>query len=741
LRWQKALRLAIAAFVVIFAAVVAVSFRRGGAKTAAPPPLKKLGTDVLSESGRGAVETMDKGKIARSITFGHNVAYADGRQKLTEGVKVIVPDKNGRTVTIESREADVLVPPGKQIDKGEFKGGVKLTTSDGVTVQSATASYEDATQITTIPGPVTFSKGRMTGSGVGATYDQNRGVLWLLADAKVDVTPDKQGSGAIHVTSKQAGMARPEHYMKFTGTPHMDGEGHVIDADDTTVYLTPDDERVTRMELRGNSSIRSKPGGGGPQQMRAKDIDLTYAEDGRTLQSAHLLENALVRLPGEKGKAGKQIAGKGIDVSLAPDGSTVTNLTASENVQVDLPADGDIPARRIRSAILIATGAPAAPGQPGGIKNATFGGGVEFRESRAAKGKLAAIDRTARSDKLEIQTKPGFGDLERAEFHNGVHFTDGPKTKADAPMAVYDIAQDRLDLSPAQGDTGSGPHVSDGRISIDAAHIQMGLSSQKMKADTNVRSVMIQQQGKSKDDTVKVPSMLKQDKPVNVKSNRLDYDSGSSLATYEGNARLWQDGDDGATILADKIVVDDNSGNLHAITNVTTSTVMKQAVEAGKPAPAQKPTQTVTKATEMLYEDAKHRAIYTGSVHMNGPDGDLTSDRLELYFTEQGGDLERAEAEGNVVSKQEARRAFGKHLSYDAKTDTYTMTGAPAMVYDDTPPNCKLTKAPEVKFRKESNTGSASGGTFGQKSEAVACGSGPGSQPAAETRQAPRMRM
>jgi hypothetical protein len=99
-----------------------------------------------------------------------------------------------------------------------------------------------------------------------------------------------------------------------------------------------------------------------------------------------------------------------------------------------------------------------------------------------------------------------------------------------------------------------------------------------------------------------------------------------------------------------------------------------------------------------------------------------------LFFAEQGGQLERAEADGNVISKQVSRRAFGKHLTYDAKDDTYTMTGVPAMVYDDTPPNCKLTKAPTVAFRKEANTGSASGnGTFGQKSEAVVCGTGPGS--------------
>ena len=727
MRWVRTLRIGIAAFVVIFAAVLAVSFRRGPKPAEPGLSAAKMDPKVQYQGGKGKFEKREQGKLSYVIEFGKQVSYDDGRTAFGDGVKATIPDKNGRSITVESRDAEVVKPPDKEVSTGIFKGGVKLTTSDGVTVKSETASYDNAAQLTTIPGPLTFSKGRMTGSGVGATYDQGRSVLWILADAKVDVAPDKDGSGAIHVTSTQAGMARPEHYMKFTGSAHMDGEGHVMDADESTVYLTPDDERVTRMELRGNSSIKSKPGASGPQQMRAKDIDLTYAENGRTLQAAHLVESALVRLPGDKGKPGKQITAKGMDVSLAPDGATVTNLTAAETVQVDIPADGDLPARRIRSAILMATGAPGTPEQPGGIRDATFSGSVEFRETRAARGKLAAIERTSRSDKLEAKTKPGFGDLERADFRGNVHFTDAPKTEADAPAAVYDIAQDRLDLSPGQGDTGKGPHVSDGRISVDAAHIQMGLSSQKMTADTNVRSVVIQQQGKSKEDSVKVPSMLKQDRPVNVKSNRLDYDGAASLATYEGAAKLWQDGDDGATILADKIIVDDDTGNLHAITNVTTSTVMKQAGDA-KATPAQKPEQTVTKANDMLYEDAKHRAVYTGSVHMNGPDGDLTSDRLELYFAEQGGDLERAEAEGNVVSKQELRRAFGKHLTYDAKSDTYTMTGAPALVYDDTPPNCKLTKAPEVKFRRESNTGSATGRTFGQKSEAVTCGSGPGSQ-------------
>ena len=126
----------------------------------------------------------------------------------------------------------------------------------------------------------------------------------------------------------------------------------------------------------------------------------------------------------------------------------------------------------------------------------------------------------------------------------------------------------------------------------------MGLSNQKMKADTLVRSVMIRSrqaggassgaapcqrrsrrggadggreprppvvasQPPAADEGVKVPSLLKQTEPVNVRSNRLDYDGASSLATYEGNATLWQDD---TTIKADKIVVEDKTGNLRATT-------------------------------------------------------------------------------------------------------------------------------------------------------------------------------
>ena len=53
------------------------------------------------------------------------------------------------------------------------------------------------------------------------------------------------------------------------------------------------------MQLRGNSRIVGT--GAGAQSMSAKDIDLTYGPDGRTLQLAKLMEQSAVQLPSDGG--------------------------------------------------------------------------------------------------------------------------------------------------------------------------------------------------------------------------------------------------------------------------------------------------------------------------------------------------------------------------------------------------------------------------------------------------------
>jgi lipopolysaccharide export system protein LptA len=733
--WQKQARRAIAIFVIVFVAIVFVALRyRKAPPVQAPPPERRDPGATAENTGGGHFEDYKDGRVVFSVKFGSHFSYPDGRTKLGNGVEVR-STRNDKPFVVTSREAEVL-QSGQDLKHGHFIGDVKLT-SDATEVTADDATYDQQAGTLTIPGAVAFRRGRMHGTGVGATYDFNREVLWLLKDAHITVAADDKGQGALAATAAAAGMARAEHYLKLTGKGHIDGEGRVLDADEITIMLTEDDQRVRMLQLRGNSSIRGSGSAGGPQAMSAKDIDLTYADDGRTLQRAMLMENGVVQLPGEGKSPGRKVSGRTIDIALAPDGNTVTNLTATENVEVDLPAEGDLPTKRIRSATLTATGAPNA-----GLQNAIFGGNVDYRESRAARGTLAAIDRRARSQTLTVKTKPGFGDVEEADFRGNVHFTDGTDVVADATHALYHVDKDQIDLTPS-GDPGpAAPRVTDGRVTVEARTIEFSLTSRKLKADTKVRSSMApasapgpasapargnaagaaagQAQTKSPSNPdAKVPSLLKNDQPVTVTSNRLEYDGEAEHAVYSGSARLWQ----GETkINGDTIIVDDKTGNLEARTSVHTDMFLD---DLDPKTNAKKPTRSVGDADNFVYDDAKRLATYTGNAHFVGSEGDVTAEKLELFLLKDSNELDRAEgygANGKVIVREGGRIATGARLTYTARDQTYIMTGTPVTAVERTPPDCKESVGAVLTFQRAVDTVNMKGnGVIRSTQKQIAC--------------------
>jgi lipopolysaccharide transport protein LptA len=735
--WQKKARLGIAVFVLVFVAIVLATLRqRKPAQSAEALPERRDKTAIVEGHGTGTVEQSKGGRVVFSLKFGSQFTYPDGRSKLTGGVSVTV-DRNGRPFTVTSSEAEVSMK-GSDLQDAHFTGDVKLK-SDDLEVAAADASYKEAEGIVKIPGPVTFTRGRLKGTGIGATYDRTREVLWLLERAHITVTADKQGQGALEATSSAAGMARLENYIKLTGKGHINAEGRIIDGDDITIMLTPatpeaPDQRVQMLQLRGNSRIAGGGAASAPQAMSARDIDLTYAEDGRTLQHAQLVENGVVQLPGDGKSAGRRIAGKTVDIAMGPDGATVTNLNATENVQVDLPAEGDVPAKRIRSATLVATGAPGT-----GLQNATFNGNVEYRETRAARASVPAVDRSARSISLVVQTKPGLGAVEQADFHGNVHFTDGTQVAADSPHALYHVDRDQIDLSPSEDPGPPAPRVTDGRVTVEARTIELTLGTQKLNADTKVRSSMLPQKkpaapaattranGAGKPpaaaaapaDQGHLPSLLNENQPVTVTSNRLVYDGAVGHAVYSGNARLWQ-GD--TSIRGDTVIVDDKTGNLESRVSVRTEMMMD---DVDPKTNARTRTRTIGEGDLFVYDDAKRLATYTGKAHIVGPEGDLTGEKIELFLKTGANELERAEgygANGAVVVKENGRTATGARLTYTMADETYLMTGTPVTAIESTPPDCKRSVGAVLTFQRAVGSVSTSGnGVIRSVQNQIAC--------------------
>jgi lipopolysaccharide export system protein LptA len=729
MRWQKVARLAIAAIVIVFAAIVVVALRRPGPAAVAEPAPPRRSAESLSESG--AIEwkqfTAD-GKLSWFIKARASDSFPDGR-RVGHDATLTLPDRNGRTCDIFAPRMDVVAPEEGQskVSVGKMTGGVKLTCSDGLQMTSDEATYDDRTEIVSVPGEVQFSRGRMSGSGKGATYDQKRDVIWLLADARMKVAPDETGAGASEATAGSAGLARNEHYVRLTAPAHVVGEGRTIDTDDLTIHLTDDDRLIESMELRGNSRITGTAESSAAEGMSARDIDLTYGPDGRTLQRAQLMENAVVDLSGG-GSGSRRISGRSIDMTLGPDGKAVTDLRANENVEVVLPAGAGSPERRITAASLAARGAEA-------IETATFEGGVVFRELRPAQGDTPAGERTARSRSLIVQTEPGLGNIKQADFRGNVDIEDGA-TSAEGQRAIYRVADDTFDISPSN-DPGPPPSVNDGRVLVRARTISFGITSKALHAETDVRSSIQpskptegakagadarpagqpakaggkpgQPAGKpappsgrggkpASKDGGKLPSMLKQDEPVNVTSNRLDYDGGSGKATYTGNAKLFQDN---TYVSGDTIVVDDQTANLTAEGGVRSVMFFEEAdAKSGK----KNLVQTTATGHTLLYEDAKRLATYTtgpsAKAHIVGTQGDVTADTIKLFLKEGANELERAEADGSVVVKEGIRTATGQHLTYTPANETYVMTGAPVQIEERSPEDCRITEGSVLNFRR-----------------------------------------
>jgi len=755
-KWQRVLRWILVLVAVSTIALVAFSARKrqknlGGTTVARIDPkavIESAGVRLLQLSGM---------KVPGFIDSRKQLVYDDGSMKLL-GLK-LTTHRSGREFYLSANEGQI----GKEQSHVEARGNVVLTANDGLRMSTDQATYSNGEQIVRAPHKVEFSKGAMSGSGVGMTYDQKRDVLWLLDQVDITVAPDKKTNDpGAKITCGSIGFARREKYMRFERDVSIKRGGRTISADAVLAHLTDDEKKVKAWELRGNSHITmSDAADGGLQAMGSKDMNLTNGPDGETIERALLVGGSAIQMAGAGGKPGRRIAGDTVDVKLADD-STVTSLSARQHVQLTVPADKDTPARVIQSDVMDGTGEPGK-----GLTGASFRHGVEFRELRQPN------PRVAHSRSLNVKLTEG-GGMDDAEFDGGTKFEDGATT-ASGLEAKYQVSKGRLLLTGKVGT--QSPQVQDDRISVVSTKIDMAFEGPKLIATGEVQSVMkpskkaeegktaekgkkaekaeggkkaeeakepkkarpaaaapavvgpnVSSAGKSdapakadeeKHDP-KTPGLLKDDQPANVTAANLDYDGEHDKAIYTGSARLWQ-GD--TAIAGDTITIDQTTGDLYAssTSGLIRSTMMLEQLDSKTQ--QTKKVLTIATAKDMHYEDELRRATYTTTAHVNGPQGDLRGVKIELYFVEGGGSLERAEAYDDVVIKTDERTATGNRMTYFAADERYLMKGTPVKAVE----NCRETACKTLTFWRSTDrilcdgneqirTLATSGGTCGTAS-------------------------
>ena len=238
-------------------------------------------------------------------------------------------------------------------------------------------------------------------------------------------------------------------------------------------------------------------------------------------------------------------------------------------MQLTIPPEPDAPARTIRAATLDATASRAR-----GLTRAASPA-REYRE------RGADVDRAGNSGTLDVGLKPAMSVDRRRRFTQGVKFVDG-KMAAQRPRR-----QLRARQRHARADRHEpGMLVAARRQRADyrrRAAIDVTLDGPMLKAAGTVQehAEAAEAEPAREPDDDEVPSMLKQDQPVNVIADALDYDGDSSRRTYTGARALLQ-GD--TTIKGDAITIDRQDRRPRRRGPVMTTTVLdadRQGQEEG----------------------------------------------------------------------------------------------------------------------------------------------------------------
>lgn len=668
--WQQRARVGVVVFGVACAALVYWSI---GDRRAVDEPVEveRFDPDAVAESTVSALR-QDRGLEQEfSISGTRTFTYEDGSVRFL-GVTIRVPKADGREFVITAREATA----GAGEAEYQVSGGVVLVASDGFRLETDRALFHRDTAVARAPGLVRFTKGRLEGSGVEATYNDRDDVLYIARDAAIRMT-DEVGRLTLDATAAAGTLDRVSHVLILDGNVRLLRDGQVIRSDRATAQLSPEEDAVTHTALRGGSRVDG--GAGSITVMAADDIDLDYSDDGDVLEHVTLIHGASVRLAGSDGEPGAAMGAETLDLALTP-GGAIETLTGRDYVEVTFPNEGAGPAGLIRSDLLDATGEPGR-----GLTSVVFRRDVEYVEA-LREGASRRV--TARMLTLTLVD----GAVSEAAFADGTTFEE-KGLEAGAQTARYRPSVGRLYLGSS--DASSTARVDAEQVHVDARAIEIALDGHGLRADGDVRTSLSALTIGEPEIGTRAPQLLRGGESVNVNADRFEYDPDTAQAVYV-RATLWQ-GE--SALRGERVTINRRTGDLQAVGDARSTLLLDGARSDGR-------------GGEIRYDQAARTLTYSSAVfppttgagqstttlahlaRLSGSQGNLQAGRITVFLSDADNDVHRLESHASVRLDLGPRSAAGTHLTYYAADERYVMEGAPTTIRE----SCRETTGQTVTF-------------------------------------------
>jgi len=708
MRWQKIARVVVAA--IGLAGAVAIYYYTRSRPAPADPPqtLAQLDANVVMATDGCQKLVIRPGKSNAKIECAASELLSDGRIRMKQ---VVISGLNGSAFVMRG---DLLESAGQTSTQGfpaqtVLTGHTKLTTDDGLELLSDRATYDDVQGEFVMPGAVTFTRGRLSGTSLGATYQRDADIIQLLDKASARVAADPSGKGTANATATRMSLKRGQHTLQMAGNVRVVGDTQTMTGNDATWTFTENEQAVKYVELRGAARVFPNVRGNTDQAtMNGDNITMTFGPDGLTLQHATLTGSAGLEMAGS---APRTIRASLIDFFLGPDGRLVSKLDAKDQVSVTLAATSTASGRTITATTLAATGDDTK-----GLTRAQFDGNPVFRQDAAAipsrgsaSGSTTGKGREGSATRLVLTLGGQIDAIQFAEFQQDAKFDDADM-HGEGDIAKYDEANQRLYLMPNDRDPRRTSLVRTADMEVTAWTIDVRTESQDLTAKGAVRTRTFQ-----KASAAATASLFSAKDAILGAAESFTYTKSSRRAVYTGttatSARLWQ-GE--PKVEAEEIVYFDETQSLTASRRVDSTWELDPGAgdKPGTPVKTYK-----VRADTLDYDDARRTAVYNGAtVYLNSSDGDVEARKMTFQLAKASRTLEQMRAEQDVYAQLPGGyEASGEVLVFQADQDVYKLSGMPGRnarlkrpadrtdSNATTAPQCTLSESMQINLNRRTN--------------------------------------
>ncbi|HET7434148.1 MAG TPA: LPS export ABC transporter periplasmic protein LptC, partial [Thermoanaerobaculia bacterium] len=494
------LRIALPVAFVAFIAVIAINWNRTKIRRDKAATQPVVGTRS-GETPQGEAKQFDDtqtigGRVVSRIRAKRVVSYTSNWTTL-EDVQLTIFRPNNLTYEIICPTAQF----NSVTKEADAKGGVKVTSTDGIEIQTAEIKFDGNRLTNQIP--VQFKIDRWTGKGGALDLDVQGETLRLFKKVNALMTPAQPTEAPMTLAGDDALFRRRENDVTFTKDVVMTRSADSARADVVIGRFTQDRHKLIGLDGNGNAQMVMSSN---PQ-------------------------------PGEDLGGKKTITCDGFNTEVGAGGEIVAIIARGganmAHAVLDGPPQRDIVARSFRV----------------GIANRAVS---EIKaESQVVMKEFGEVQRTVQAEHVTVSFDPQAHRATFASLEGAFRYSD-PKTTASAFRANYDIGNDRILLTTDPG--WDATVVSDGQV-VKAKQIEFAPKSQTALAKGDV---IAQLSSKNSGAAADATNLFPSGKPVFVNAEQLLMRQQNKVAVFSGKVRAWQETN---TILANELQLE-GAGNL-----------------------------------------------------------------------------------------------------------------------------------------------------------------------------------